>query len=129
MFDHGMFYSAIFWGAIVCFALIANYFRYKTRESEHRMLEKLAEKGQSISPDLLSNIGRDHEQRSGPLRAGVILMCLGVSLAVFFWAMNGGGGMFHGEHTPNWLPVVGIIPFMLGVALFLTSLFERRPPK
>jgi len=129
MFNHGELYSLVFWAAIICFVLIGSYFKYKTRESEHRMLERLAEKGQTISPDLLSNIGRDDQIRSG-IRPGIILMCVGVALAVFFWAMNGANGMFVStEHVPNWLPVVGIIPFMVGVALFFTGLFERRPPK
>jgi hypothetical protein len=129
MFGGALGYSAVFWGAIVCFVLIGSYFRYKTRESEHRMLERLAEKGQQISPDLLANIGRDgNGQRGGGLRGGLILMAIGFGLAVFFWAMNGGGGMFHNEGVPNWLPVIGVIPFMIGLALFLSSLFEKRPP-
>jgi len=119
---------AIFWGAIVCFVLIGSYFKYRTRESEHRMLERLAEKGQAISPELLANIGRDDRSGAG-VRGAIILMFIGIALAVFFWAMNDGGGLFQNEHVPNWLPVVGFIPFMIGLALLVSKLFERRPPQ
>ena len=130
MFYGAEIYSAIFWGAIVCFVLIGSYFRYRTRESEHRMLERLAEKGQTISSDLLSNIGRDDHRRGGGVRAGIILMAVGIGVAFMLWSMTGGGGMFQGDTgAPNWLPTVGAIPFLIGLALFLTGLFERRDPK
>jgi len=129
MFHGAEVYSAIFWGAIVCFVLIGAFFRYKTRESEHRMLEKLAEKGQSISPDLLASIARDDRPRGG-VRGAIVLMAVGIGLGLFFWAMGGGGGMFDSEgHIPNWLPMIGVIPFMIGVALLLSLLFERKPPQ
>jgi hypothetical protein len=44
---------------------------------------------------------------------------------VFFWAMEGGGNFFDGDHMPGWLPFVGIFPFMIGFARFLAGLFDR----
>jgi len=130
MFNGAEAYSLIFWGAIVCFVLIGSFFRYKTRASEHRMLERLAEKGQTISPDLLHRIDRsDDGRKSGGVKPGIILMCIGIGVAVFFWAMTGGGGLFNGEEVPNWLPTIGVIPFMIGVALFINGLLERKPPQ
>jgi len=130
MFHGAEMYSAIFWGAIVCFVLIGSFFRYKTRESEHRMLERLAEKGQTISSDLLSSISREDHRKGGGLRAGIVLMAVGIGVAFMLWAMTGGGGIFQGDAgSPNWLPTVGAIPFLIGLALFLTGLFERRDPK
>jgi hypothetical protein len=123
-------YSMIFWGAIVCFVLIGSYFKYRTRESEHRMLERLAEKGQTISPDLLANIGRDDGHRSGSITGALVLMFIGIGVAFMLWSMGGGGGFFHGDaNTPNWLPTVGLIPFLIGVALLIGRLFERRSSK
>ena len=43
--------------------------------------------------------------------------------------MSGGGGLFHGIGTPSWLPVVGIFPFMIGLARLLGGFTDRRPPK
>jgi hypothetical protein len=53
-------------------------------------------------------------------------MCIGVALAVFLWAMGADG--FGGDHDmPGWLPVVGIFPFMVGLARLLGWMSERKP--
>jgi len=56
LFDTWIPGAIVFWGAIVLIVLISSYFRYRTRASRHRMLEKLAEKGQSVTPELLDRI-------------------------------------------------------------------------
>jgi len=53
--------DAVFWGAIVLIVFFSSYFRYRTRASHHRMVEKLAEKGQTVPTDLLGRI--DDEKR------------------------------------------------------------------
>jgi len=122
--------SVIFWGAIVLFVLISNYFRYKTRSSQHRMLEKLAEKGQTLSPELLGRLGNGNgHTEQNPVGSAIILMFIGIAIAVFFWALGGGGNFFNGEHVPNWLPVLGIFPFAIGLGKLVGLIFEKRPPK
>jgi hypothetical protein len=61
LFDTWIPGSIVFWGAIVLIVFFSSYFRYRTRASRHRMLEKLAEKGQTISPKVLHDIegGKD----------------------------------------------------------------------
>ena len=61
LFDTWIPGSIVFWGALVLIVLISSYFRYRTRASRHRMIEKLAEHGQSVSPDLIDRIesGKD----------------------------------------------------------------------
>ena len=56
LFDTWIPGSIVFWGAVVLIVLISSYFRYRTRASRHRMLEKLAEKGQAVTPELLDRI-------------------------------------------------------------------------
>lgn len=122
---HGLDSTIIFWGAIVLIVIAANFFSYKSTASRHRMMETLAQKGQPIPPELLTS-GRDRSYRyHNPIQSGIFLMCVGVALAVFFWAMTGGGDYFNGEHMPSWLPFVGIFPFMVGLARFLGGLFDR----
>jgi hypothetical protein len=124
--------SLIFWGAIVCFVLIGSYFKYKTRESNHRMLERLAEKGvslpPSITPELIAGLRNGQEERN-PVSGAIILMFIGAAIAIFFWALGGGGNLFEGEHIPNWLPVIGIFPFAIGLGKLVGLIFEKRPPK
>lgn len=128
---HGPAAAAIFWIAIVLIVGLSQYFSYRERVSRHRMIETLAEKGQTIPPELLTN-GRSHGydwRYRNPIQSGIFLMCIGVALAVFLWAMNGGGNFFDGEHVPNWLPFVGIFPFMVGLARFVAGIVDRRAAK
>jgi hypothetical protein len=122
--------SVIFWGAIVLFVLIGSYFRYKTRSSQHRMMERLAEKGQTLSPELLASLSQSNgDGHKNPVSGAIILMFIGIAIAVFFWALGGGGNLFEGEHIPNWLPVIGIFPFAIGLGRLVGMIFEKRPPK
>lgn len=123
--------SLIFWGAIVLIVCVTSYFNYKTRESKHRLMEKLAEHGQtlppSITPELMDSITRS-DHRGSPLTGALVLIGIGLATAVFFWAMTGGGGLFSGETgAPSWLPVLGLFPFMIGLGLLLSYALDRRP--
>jgi len=125
-----MSWSVVFWGAIVLLVFISGLFRYLTRSSQHRMLERLAEKGQTLSPELLGRLGNGngHDSKNS-VSGAIILMFIGVALAIFFWALGGGGNLFEGEHIPNWLPVIGIFPFAIGLGRLVGMIFEKRPPK
>jgi predicted anti-sigma-YlaC factor YlaD len=126
---HSMTIVAIFWIAIVAMVFLTQFFSYRERASRHRMIETLAEKGQTIPPEMLTN-GRDYSYRHrSPIQSGIYLMCIGVALALFFWAMGGGGNFLDGDHVPNWLPAIGIFPFMVGLARLLAAIFDRQPSK
>ena len=56
LFDTWIPGNIVFWGAIVLIVFFSSYFRYRTRESHHRMVEKLAEKGITPSKELLDRI-------------------------------------------------------------------------
>lgn len=140
---HGLLVSAIFWGAIVLIVFVTNFFGYRERASRHRAIERLAEKGQPIPPELLSGNGRGY--RDGPrdwrrysLSGGIYMMCIGIALFVFLWAMTTGdfNAFFGGDNDfhwggPGWLPFVGIFPFMIGLSRVLAYLFDRprTPPQ
>jgi hypothetical protein len=127
--------SAIFWGAIVAVVFCSSFFRYRERAHRYRAIEKMAEAGQPVPPEMLyarhrdyRDDYRDYRYYGSPIWHGVTLMAIGVALFVFFWAMTGGGNYFDGEHMPSWLPFVGIFPFMIGLSRVLAGLFHR-PPK
>jgi len=124
-FPHHLGVIAIFWIAVVAIVFFGNFFSYRERVSRHRMIETLAEKGQPIPPEYVGNGGRHYSWRyTNPIGSGIYLMCVGVALFVFFWAMTSGGS-FYG--TPSWLPFVGIFPFMVGLGRMLAGLFDRPP--
>ena len=123
---HGMESTIIFWGAIVLIVVAGNYFRYKSQSSRHRVIEAMVQKGQPVPPELLAGRDRYSYRYSNPIQSGIFLMCIGIALAVFFWAMTGGGDfMDSNDHIPSWLPVIGIFPFMVGLARFLGGIFDR----
>ena len=118
--------GTIFWTAIVFIVWIGNYFNYKRRASRDRMIEKLAEHGQTaMLPQLLESLGEQSERNSFTI--GFVLIGAGVALALFFWAMTGGGGLVAGEQgVPKWLPAVGLFPFVVGFAKLLGTMADRR---
>jgi len=117
----------VIWVGILGIIIVVNLFIYLNRRSRYRLLEKLAEKG-PLTPELLTQIssGKERartEEEKHPIRSGIFLMCVGIALAVFFWAMQGGGvPLAHG----NWLMVIGIFPFMVGLARVLGGSLDRR---
>jgi hypothetical protein len=141
---NGLLISLVFWGAIVLIVFISNFFGYRERTSRHRAIETLAEKGQPIPPELLGrNGGRDFYD-SGyrgwhrySLSGGIYLMCVGVALFVFLWALTTGsfnaffgGGPDSDFVAPGFLPYVAIFPFMIGLSRVLAYFFDRprNPP-
>jgi len=120
---HGYESTIIFWAAIVLIVFFTSYFSYRSRASRHRLIETMVEKGQPVPPELLTNHGGDYGRIHSPVQSGIFLMCIGVALAVFFWALgsNGFGG---DQNVPAWLPVVGIFPFMVGLARLLGWMSE-----
>jgi Domain of unknown function (DUF6249) len=138
---NGLLISAIFWGAIVLIVFLTNFFGYRERVSRHRTIERLAEKGQPIPPELLNGngYGRGVYGRRGwyrySLSGGIYLMCVGVALFIFLWAMTTGdlNAFFGGDNDfhwsgPGWLPFVAIFPFMIGFSRVLAYLFDRPSP-
>jgi len=114
----------IIWSAILLLIFIIMFFNYLSKRSKYRMIERLAERGQTLTPEVLSGISNGHSKTDkNPVSSGIFLMCIGVALAVFFWAFEGGGIPFdHG----NWFIVIGIFPFMVGLARVLGAHAERK---
>jgi len=123
----------ISWVGIVLIIFMVFFFVYMNRRAKYRVLEKLAEKGQTLSPEVLRGIAggnRDYDWKSEStsIGSGIKLMCVGVALALFFWAMQGWGNPFIGGHI-GWLPAIGLFPFMTGLARVLSARFDRPKDK
>lgn len=122
--------SVIFWGAVLLMVFCSSLFGYLERRSRYRAIEKIVEKGQPVPPELFTRMPYDRRNwhYHHPAASGIFLMCIGVALAVFLWALEGGGDVITNGHIPNWLPVIGIFPFMVGLARLLGASFDRPPP-
>jgi hypothetical protein len=127
--DFSLTSSLILWGSIVIIAVAAILFRFLEAAMRFHTMRMLAEKGQAIPPEIYGNRAEAYHRTANSFRAGIILMCIGIAAGVFFWAMTSNSGMFRGPiEGVSWLPVLGVIPFMLGFALFIIAIFERRMP-
>jgi len=124
--------ALVFWSAILLICFFTSLFGYLERNSRYRAIEKMVDKGQTVPPEMLGRYAGRYDrhvwQYTHPAASGIFLMCIGVAIAVFLWALQGGGNVIDGDHVPNWLPVVGIFPFMVGLARLLGAAFDRRPP-
>lgn len=102
-------------GMLICFGLpivlVVTILEYKRRKLRmtHETIERLAEKGLPIPPQLMERPRPGHYG----LRGGLVLVALGVALAGFF-AQAGG----------PWS--IGLIPGLMGTALLLSWSIERR---
>lgn len=121
---------AIFWIAIVAIVFFSSLFGYLDRANRYRTIQKLAESGQPVPQEYLGPYYPRRYWRYGhPIASGIQLMCVGIALALFFWAMTGWGTPFDEFHHNSWLPFVGIFPFMIGLSRVLVGIFDRPPPK
>jgi hypothetical protein len=121
--------SIWFWVLIFAIPIVAIVFSSLEKMNRVRVLGKLAERGQTIPPELFRDIREPHG-RGHTLRGGIVTMFVGIGLAAMLWAMTGASGHVHGlmDPTLDWLPAVGAIPFAVGVGLIIASFFERKDP-
>jgi hypothetical protein len=124
-----MFQGDGFWVLIFLIPIVAIIFNAVTRMVRYQALAKLAESGKSIPPELFKAREIDNSGPNNPIRSGFVLMAVGTGVAFLMWAMTGAGGRVGSlfpAHNMDWLPAVGAIPFLIGVALLISAIFERR---
>jgi peptidoglycan/LPS O-acetylase OafA/YrhL len=120
--------TIIFWAVIAVVAIASIIFRFFEQVSRNRTLRVLAEKGHPIPKEIFTSDPISYHRTAAAFRAGIILMAIGIATAFLFYAMTS-GGIFEGPiKGVNWLPALGAVPFMLGLALFIIAVFERRMP-
>ena len=92
-------------------ALVALILVYKQRRQRmaHETILRLAEKGLPIPPELIEPPRR----ASTAMRAGLVLIALGIALAIFLREVGG-----------PWS--IGLIPGLMGAALLLSWYLEKR---
>ncbi|MEI9993537.1 MAG: DUF6249 domain-containing protein [Rhizomicrobium sp.] len=123
----GVVAIAITFWIVIGIVVVANgYFVFQVRVARYRVMQTLAEKGQPVPPELL--IGALRRAPVGMMRGGIVLLCLGLALGTFLWAMTAQSVFAGPIPDAGWLPSVALFPIMIGVALLLMALFERRRP-
>jgi hypothetical protein len=97
---------------ILLVALILHYKHRRTRLT-HETIAQLAERGLPVPPQLLDPPRR---RQDASLRAGLILVGLGIGLGLFFY-----------EVKAPWS--IGFVPGLMGVAMLIGWAIEKRSDK
>lgn len=115
--------SNVFWIVIGVISVAGAFFSYLASASRNKVLKAFAEKGLPVPEHLI-----EKDEDSNPVTSGLVLMCIGIGLAILLWAMTTSNAYFEGpiaDADQRWLPFVGIMPFMIGVALLLSAAFRK----
>jgi uncharacterized membrane protein len=114
--------AMVFW-IVICIIVVASIvFRYLASVSRDRTIRDLAERGQTISPDMFLTRGG-----GGSLFGGIFMLFIGIALVVFLYFLSGHIAAVSGNaDVPRWLPVVGIFPIAIGLALIVGRMLDRR---
>jgi len=98
--------------------------RRKEREAHYRneLMKKMLEQPGPAADRILDLMRGEEERataqkREGRRLGGLVTMAVGVGLALLFWALSPGTGLW----------TVGLIPFLIGAVIFLFSIFGSRP--
>lgn len=115
----------VFWVVIGIVVIANGYFVYQVRMARYRVMQTLADKGQPVPTELLG--GNLRPAHTGLMRGGIVMLCLGLSLGGFLWAMTA-QSLFQGPIHIGWLPTVALFPLFLGIALVAMAVLDRRRP-
>ncbi len=85
------------------------YYKHRRMKLIHETIARLAERGLPVPPELVD----PPRARHFGLRAGLVLVGLGIALAVFFLESGGPAS-------------IGLIPGLMGLALLVAWMIERR---
>lgn len=114
----------VFFITILAIVVVSLYFSHKNRAEKYRLIEKLLDRGETLTPELLTSINQtlatEDRNRSSGFGNAIHQIFIGIGLAVFFWALTRYTG------APYFLIAIGIFPFVSGLARLITILYEKR---
>jgi hypothetical protein len=109
----------VIFAGITAIVFVVGLFGYLNRKNRQSLIEKLIDKGQPLSPDILAGLANGRHQYTGGIGGAVSLILSGIALSAFLWAMTGYG-------VPSFLPFVGLFPIAAGLARLIGLIFDKR---
>lgn len=99
---------------------LSMFFRFRTRQETQLTLRTAMQHGESMSPDLVSQLAEQLQNTGSDLRRGVIAIAIGVAIFIFAQAI--------GEEDAI-RPLMGIsaFPFVVGLAYLGLWVANRKP--
>jgi hypothetical protein len=116
-----------FFGTVLAIVVVSLYYTHKNRTAKYRLVEKLLEQGQTLTPEMLENIskslGSGDKVNVSAFGSAVYQIMIGIGLAVVFWALT--------SYTcaPYFLIAIGVFPFAIGLSRLITILYEKNQAK
>jgi hypothetical protein len=125
--DFDMFVPLAFFGTVLAIVVVSLYYTHKNRTAKYRLVEKLLEQGQNLTPEMLENIGKSlgsgDKVNASAFGNAVSQILIGIGLAVFFWALTSYTG------APYFLIAIGVFPFVIGLSRLITIFYEKNQAK
>lgn len=104
-------FTTVFGAPVVVIGLVI-FFSWLKSRSLHRTVREMVAKGHPVPPELFAVPGTPAKARSD-LRRGVVFICIGIGVMVFFAAVSDSGA---------W--ALGMIPLMIGAGYLLVWKLE-----
>jgi len=92
--------------------------RQKRYDLQADLYAKALEKGEPIPTDAFTKL----ESKENKLSVGIILITIGIGLALSLWLLSMSGPFAVIKSTAS----LGIIPFLIGIALILIHFIEKK---
>jgi hypothetical protein len=133
----GMVVAVAFWMCVAACIVGPSYFRHRERRNMQDILRVAYEKGQPVSPELISAmqsnlLPKPGSTRDGDLRRGIVLIALGIGMCGL------GYGLWYGlssvDDTAAYISGgctagAGAIPGMIGIAYIILWATGSKTPK
>ena len=88
--------------------------KHKRNQLKAEVYLKALEKGQPLPPDLFAA-----DKRGNPLYTGIILTLVSIGISLMMWVIMD-------DHSDKRVAIVGIIPFLMGIAYLLIHFIEKK---
>ena len=107
---------------VIAIVWITTVEKQKRRQLEAELYAKALEKGQPMPTDLFA------EDKKKPLKDGIILIAISIGITVFLWVLFNSLAQGNPEEAVLFrsLTLVGLIPFMAGVAQLIIYFIGKK---
>lgn len=107
-------------GFVIAIVLIGSIFSYLKSRSAHETIQKLAESGQPIDPEMLRGLEADPQETGrGLVVGGAVTLAVAAALIVFGQQI---GAVTGDEQVGPVLRAVAVFPGFIGAALLVTGI-------
>ncbi len=112
---------------VIIIVWLENEEKRKRYQLKADLYAKALDKGDPIPTDLFSEPKK--RRNRNPLRSGIICISVGIGISLTFWLMSFISGQIPNRENMivfRLLSVIGIIPFLIGIAFIIIHYIEKK---